>query len=208
MRVAELKWLLKYCTLIHCEGFPLIADRDTKMFFVSSSIRKDTVWFARILIWLTSNWNLIWPHSHKTVFWTFLSLEPYTFVPQHIENPKKVQLSSEARFLGWKCLSQEVYMLVFGLCNLGIVAAMQWNYKLSLFGDNWEFTFYNTNKKSLQRRQGTEKTGYWAVAPWLMDNLYHKPGLDGSVAYTRERAARCQMINTVAQGVLGCNQVS
>jgi len=41
-----------------------------------------------------------------------------------------------------------------------------------------------------------------------MDNLYHKPGLDGSVAYTRERAARCQMINTVAQGVLGCNQVS
>jgi len=44
---------------------------------------------------------------------------------------------------------------------------------------------YTTKKKSLQKLQGTEKNEVnQVVAPWLVDKLYHKPGLDQSVAYT------------------------
>jgi len=38
---------------------------------------------------------------------------------------------------------------------------------------------------------GKKTEGHRTVAPWLVDNLYHKPGSAWSVAYKWERAARC-----------------
>ena len=62
-------------------------------------------------------------------------------------------------------------------------------FELSSVVDNWEFTTRIRNHyKNARALKKTE--GYRVVARWLVDNLYRKPGSDGSVAYMWERAAR------------------